>query len=120
MSWVDQVISEFGKNIGVPELQLNHEGLLRMQYGEYFILEIYHIKGLPIQEVIVSLARKIDYTSCDYLKSLLQQANFQITPLWNLHISMTAKSIVKSIRCPERSFRLNLLEQSINQLENSF
>ena len=120
MSWVDQVISEFGKNIGIPSLHLNQDGQLRMQYGEKFILGIAHIKIEPIQEVIVSLTARADYISNEYLKILLQQANFQTTPLLNLQVSANSINIKKSIRITERSFRLNLLEKSISHLENSF
>jgi hypothetical protein len=117
MNWVEQVISEFGKNIGIYSLMLDHNQRLSLGLHNGKTLMLAHLSDLPIPEVIVSMSAPSNYTPAHLLVDMLQKPHFESTPGWTLQTGISDDKLFFTLRIPERAFRLSTLENSIDTLE---
>lgn len=117
MNWVEQVISDFGRNIGIPSLSLDTRQRLSLSLPNGKTLLLAHLSDLPIPEVIVSMSVPSHYTPSRVLFDMLQKSHFEATPGWTLQTGITEDRLFFTLRIPERAFRLNTLENSIDAVE---
>lgn len=117
MNWVEQVISEFGRNIGIPSLALDSRQRLSLGLSSGRTLTLAYLPDLPIPEVIVSMSSPSNYSPTRVLIDMLQRPHFESTPGWTLQTGITEDSLFFTLRIPERAFRLNTLENSIDTVE---
>jgi hypothetical protein len=117
MNWVDQVIAEFGRNIGISSLALDSRQRLSLGLASGKTLTIAHLSELPIPEVIISMSSPSNYSPTRVLIDMLQRPHFESTPGWTLQTGITEDSLFFTLRIPERAFRLNTLENSIDAVE---
>ena len=120
MNWVEQVIAEFGRNIGIPSLALDSRQRLSLGLASGKTLTLAYLPDLPIPEVIVSMSSPSNYSPTRVLIDMLQRPHFESTPGWTLQTGITEDSLFFTLRIPERAFRLNTLENSIDSVEKFF
>ncbi len=116
MAWVHEVTNEFGRMIGIPDLQLNEQNKLRLQIDNETILTFFYAENLPIPEVIISRAVPAQHVSTEQLEKALRANHFEMSSGAVLQCALDDKHFIYSARMPERSFNLSSLENSINFL----
>ncbi len=118
MAWIEQVISDFGRVINLPNLMLGSDGRIRLKIGNNTIFTIAHLENLPISEIQVSKKIPVMHASKDTMEKLLKISHFESTPQSTLQCSMTENHINLTIRIADRSITLSALENSIDFLNS--
>ena len=116
MNWIDHAITEFGRNIGIPSLQLNSSLRLKLKLENDSCINIQHMPELALPEVIISRAELLNYLNEKQFRAALKLANFRKQAIWPVQVACNEKELLIAMRIPERSFSLNVLEQTIEQL----
>ncbi len=118
MSWVQQAIGDFGKTIGMPDLELNSHNKLRLMLGTDTILSFNYIDSLPIKEIIISVEKEVSYIPYQALKNILESSHFEKQPQIIFQSGILENKCIYSARILERSFNISAIEKAINFLEN--
>ena len=116
MNWIDHAITEFGRNIGIPSLQLNSSLRLKLKLENDCFINIQHMPELTLPEVIISRSELLNYLNEKQFRAALKLANFRKQTIWPVQVGCNEKELLIAMRIPERSFSLNVLEQTIEQL----
>lgn len=118
MDWVDTVIEDFGRQIGVPDLRLHSDHRLRLAADDGSSIGIISLPEIPLPELVVYLARPITYLNFAHLRSALQVPHFRNAHIWPLQVAASGKEIFIAVRIPQRSISLSTINHSIKLLKN--
>lgn len=117
MNWFESTLSEFAKNIGLNELVLDEEASVHLSIGNDARLIIQNLAHLPIPEVLVARIEPIRFSSSTIYRKLLQLPHYRYPKSWQLQTAASDRNVQIGFRIPLRSFVLQVLEQSFDQLE---
>ena len=117
MNWFESTLNEFAKNIGLNELLPDEEGSVHLAIGNDTRIIIQNLEHLPIPEVLVARIEPIRFSSSVIFRKLLQLPHYRYPKSWQLQTAAIDKNIQIGFRIPLRSFVLQVLEQSFDQLE---
>lgn len=120
MNWVDQTISEFGRDIGIPSLALEADGRLQLQMQNESTIQIQHFPDLPIPEVVISRIEPSRFIHSLVLKKALAMTDFRAASTWPLQAAANETNLILAMRIPERAFAMNVLERAMTQLAELF
>ncbi|WP_142848248.1 type III secretion chaperone SycN [Telmatospirillum sp. J64-1] len=113
MSWVAQTIAEFGRSIGIDNLQPDAAGLVQMAFDSGDRLCFEEVED----ELLVYLIREVD--SHDPALKLRALALCGEIRQWEWPVQAGlrgADRLVFLVRLPQRAVSLNVLEQSLDLL----
>ena len=119
MNWFESTLNEFAKNIGLDELLPDEEGSVYLEMDNDSSVLIQKIENLPIPEVLVARIEPIRFSSPTTFRKLLQLPHYLNPNSWQLQTAMSDKNIQIGVRIPLRSFVIQVLEQSLEQLRES-
>lgn len=117
MNWFESTLSEFAKNIGLNELVPDEEASVHLTIGNDARLIIQNLAHLPIPEVLVARIEPIRFSSSTIYRKLLQLPHYRYPKSWQLQTAASDRNVQIGFRIPLRSFVLQVLEQSFDQLE---
>lgn len=117
MNWINDTIRDFGISIGIPDLALDNRGKLDLDLPNNARLRISSLTNLPLPEVLVSRSESIFYPSYEILAELLKLNDFRNASEWPIQTSISERELWISMRIPERSFVVNVLEQALSNLK---
>jgi hypothetical protein len=117
MNWFESTLSEFAKNIGLNELVPDEEASVHLSIGNDARLIIQNLAHLPIPEVLVARIEPIRFSSSTIYRKLLQLPHYRYPKSWQLQTAASDRNVQIGFRIPLRSFVLQVLEQSFDQLE---
>lgn len=118
MHWVDQVIEEFGSQIGLHDLRLDADGSLRLDTNANSSIGILYQARDNSAEVIVYRAISAAYLTSAQYKEALGLSNFRHPRLWPLQAACNQQELTIAFRIPERAFMLSSLEQALVELRD--
>ncbi len=118
MTWVNDTIRDFGISIGLPELMLNERGILDLDLPNEARLKIAHLAHLPVPEVVLSRSETMFYPTAELLTELLKLNDFRHSSEWPIQTAINNHELCISVRIPERSFVVNVMEQAFSSLQN--
>ncbi len=118
MTWVNDTIRDFGISIGLPELMLNERGILDLDLPNEARLKIAHLAHLPVPEVVLSRSESMFYPTAELLTELLKLNDFRNSSEWPIQTAINDHELCISVRIPERSFVVNVMEQAFSSLQN--
>ena len=117
MNWFESTLSEFAKNIGLNELVPDEEASVHLSIGNDARIIIQNLAHLPIPEVLVARIEPIRFSSSTTYRKLLQLPHYRYPKSWQLQTAASDRNVQIGFRIPLRSFVLQVLEQSFDQLE---
>jgi len=118
MNWVEQVIVEFGNQIGIYDLRLDPDGSIRLEVDDNSSIGILYQRQVNSAEVIVYRAISADYLTKANYKEALELSNFRHPRLWPLQAACNQQEMTLAFRIPERAFMLSSLEQAFRELRD--
>ena len=118
MNWVEQVIVEFGNQIGLYNLRLDADGGIRLETDDNSSIGILYQRQVNSAEVIVYRAISADYLTKANYKEALELSNFRHPRLWPLQAACNQQELTIAFRIPERAFMLSSLEQALAELRD--
>jgi hypothetical protein len=117
MNWFETTLSEFAKNIGLNEIVPDEEASVHLSIGSDARIIIQNLAHLPIPEVLVARIEPIRFSSSTIYRKLLQLPHYRHPKSWQLQTAVSDRNVQIGFRIPLRSFVLQVLEQSFDQLE---
>lgn len=117
MNWVSQAISDFGRSIGIPLLELDEYDQLRLALDEDCQLLIHYMPDIALPEVVVSRTEPLRFSPPLTLRQALRCADYRLPNPWPLQVGATERDLMIAMRIPERAFVINVLEQALTHLE---
>jgi hypothetical protein len=120
MTWVNDTIRDFGISIGLPDLMLNERGILDLDLPNEARLRIAYLAHLPVPEVVLSRSETMFYPTPALLTELLKLNDFRNSSEWPIQTAITDHELCISVRIPERSFVLNVMEQAFSSLKDIY
>jgi len=118
MNWVEQVIVEFGNQIGLYNLRLDADGGIRLETDDNSSIGILYQGQVNSAEVIVYRGISADYLTTAKYKEVLELSNFRHPRLWPLQAACNQQEMTIAFRIPERAFMLSSLEQALIDLRD--
>jgi len=116
MNWIEQVIEEFGRRIGIPRLAVNTDGILRLEAADQSSIGIFHKGAETTSEVIVYRTIQANYLTAGQYRAALRMANYSLARRWPLQFAYDQRELIIAFRIPERAFLLNDLEKALDDL----
>lgn len=116
MNWVEQVVSEFGQRIGLPQLSLDDSGSIHLETMDQSSLGIFFVSDAPQPEVVVYRSMSANYLNGTQYRAALQSANFRNPQPWPLQAACDQRELIVAMRIPERSFMVSSLEKALEDL----
>lgn len=117
MNWTDQIVADFGSQIGLPELQLNPQRRLRLDSDDGFGIAFLDSPALPVPEFIVVVARSNSYLKVFQLEQLLRRCHHSFPTPWPLQLACSLSETRLAVRIPHRSLSLSSLNQAVSMLK---
>ena len=117
MNWFESTLNEFAKNIGLDELLPDKEGSVYLEMDNDSGVLIQIIENLPIPEVLIARIEPIRFSSSTTYRKLLQLPHYRYPKSWQLQTAVSDRNVQIGFRIPLRSFVLQVLEQSFDQLK---
>lgn len=118
MNWVEQVIVDFGNQIGLYDLRLDADGGIRLETDDNSSIGILYQGLVNSAEVIVYRGISVDYLTPAKCKEVLELSNFRHPRLWPLQAACNQQEMTIAFRIPERAFMLSSLEQALIDLRD--
>ena len=116
MAWVETVIADFGKSIGLPNLRLGINNKVTLRIGARFHITISHHDKFPIPEILISNKIPASHIPYEQARYLLEISQYELAPQRVLQCSMNENYVIISTRIFERALSLNILESAIDNI----
>lgn len=116
MNWVEQVIAEFGSQIGIYDLSLDTDGSIRLDMDDESSFGIIYQSQRNSDEVIVYRSIRAAYFGKMQYKEALRLSCIKKPRLWPLQAAFNQQELMLAFRIPERAFMLSSLEQALVEL----
>lgn len=114
MSWVDDVLHEFGRTLGMRRLAFNARGVARMTMERMGSLGIERLPG----ELLVYMVRRVPASEGRILRRALTLCHYNEGHPFVLQAGLKGdEHLVFLVRIPEREFSVQTVEQSIELLD---
>ncbi len=117
MNWFETTLNEFAKNIGLNELVSDEEASVHLAIENDARIIIQNLEHLPIPEVLVARIEPIRFSSPTTYRKILQLPHYRYPKSWQLQTAVSDRNVQIGFRIPLRSFVLQVLEKSFDQLE---
>lgn len=116
MNWVHETIGSFGQAIGIPGLELDASGVLRLNLDAGGAIELQQLKQHEPAAVIVRIAVPLDASARSSIRKALELADFRRTAGLQLRVALRGDEMILATQIPERSFVVSALEETIATL----
>jgi hypothetical protein len=116
MNWVEQVIAEFGSQIGIYDLSLDADGSIRLDMDDESSFGIIYQSQRNSDVVIVYRSFRSAYFGKMQYKEALGLSCIKKPRLWPLQAAFNQQELTLAFRIPERAFMLSSLERALVEL----
>ncbi len=120
MDWMAQIVSDFGKRIGMPDLALDGNGRLRMALEDGTGMGLLHLTGEGSPEIVVYRSCPLSYLNAPAFRTALRLADFRQPNAWPVQAGMSPRDLLLAMRIPERAFSTSSLENALGRLAELF
>jgi len=118
MNWVQQVIADFGSQIGLNDLSFDAEGSIRLESDDSSSIGIIYQHQQNASEVVVYRSMPAAYFTDVQFRGALELANYQKPRPWQLQAACNQQEMTLAFRIPERAFLLSSLEKALIELRD--
>jgi type III secretion system chaperone SycN len=117
MSWVDDLLEEFGRSLGMQDLRLREDGKLVLDMERLGTLAV-ELVGLRQDEVAVSLCRRIEMPSAPAWVRALELCHYRSPAPWPVRCGWSGPgNLVFAVVLDRFEFTLPHLNQAIDWLD---
>ncbi len=120
MDWIAEIVSDFGRRIGLPDLALDGNGRLRMALEDGRGVGLLHLTSSGNPEIVVYRSCPLAYLNAPSFRSALRLADFRQPNAWPIQAGMSQRDLMLAMRIPERAFSTSSLEHALSRLAESF
>lgn len=114
MSWVDDVLGEFGQSMGLPHLKFGERGAARLSFERLGQLGFEKTAG----EVVVFMLRTVPVGNPKAWRKALALCHYTEGHPFPVQAGLKGDTqLVFMVRIPEREFTVQAIEQSIMLLD---
>jgi hypothetical protein len=118
MTWIDQVVADFGVQIGLAEVQLDSQRRLRLDGDDGYGIAFLDSSALPVPEFIVVVIQSSHYLKTFHLEQVLKRCHHTTPAPWPLQLGCSVSETRLAVRIPHRGLSLSSLNQAISFLRN--
>lgn len=121
MDWLDNTLTEFGQQLGLPDLRLNTQGAVRLalESGKQLSLEPLLQNGH--QEVLVTLGLPVGHAAAAHAQAALQMAHAESFPPLDIQLALSGQGadtlLIATTRLPARAFTVPALSGTVHTLD---
>ena len=121
MDWLDNTLTEFGQQLGLPDLRLNTQGAVRLalESGKQLSLEPLLQNGQ--QEVLVTLGLPVGHAAASHAQAALQMAHAESFPPLDIQLALSGQGadtlLIATTRLPARVFTVPALSGAVRTLD---
>ncbi len=117
MNWVDDVIRDFGRGMGFPELHLDEQGVVTLAFEKRGTLFIEKVEEGSTISLLIYLARSLSTHHTDYLSQALRLCHFQEGHALPIYAGLKDDTtLVLLTRLTDHEFTLPRLENAVELL----
>jgi hypothetical protein len=120
MDWIAQIVNDFGKHIGLPELAIDDNGRLRMSLEDGTGMGLLRLSALPNPEIVVYRSYPLAYLNAPSFRAALRLADFRQPNAWTIQAGISQRDVMLAMRIPERAFSTSSLEHALSRLAELF
>lgn len=118
MEWIEMVIAEFGRQVGIQNLTLNSNQRLKLDSDNGNAIGIINLPSLPLPELVIYLARPAGYFADSQFYTIFQVQNFRKARPWQVQAALNGKEFFLGFRIPHRSFSIPTVNEAIKLLRD--
>jgi hypothetical protein len=119
MEWIETVIAEFGRQVGIQNLTLNSNQRLRLDSDNGNAIGMISLPSLPLPDLVIYLSRPAGYFFEDsQIYTILQIQNFRKARPWQIQSALNGKEFYLGFRIPQRSVSIPTINEAIKLLHN--
>jgi type III secretion system chaperone SycN len=116
MDWIRQAISEFGRSIGLPRLELSAGGRLKLSLGGGGQVGMVHLGDLDTPVLVFYRSCALAYQAGAQLRRALRRTDFRDGSPWPLQVAINNGELFLGLRLPERRVTAAALEEAMGTL----
>lgn len=116
MNWIDEVIRDFGKSMGIPTLSQNELGRLDLATDDGSGIGMMSVDANFQTEVVVYRSIPANYLSGAQLHKALSLTNLRKPNPWPVQAGWDGKQLIMAARIPQRAFMASSLEKALEDL----
>ena len=120
MGWIEDTVADFGRRIGLPELDFGTHGVATLSFDSGALLAVEPVQRGACGEVLVYLGRPLGYDAPRLVRAALKRAHFDQAGSMDVQIGTRGQGpdtlLVALIRLPEREFTPQALERALEYL----
>ncbi len=116
MDWMAQIINDFGRRIGLPDLALDENGQLRMALEDGTGMGLLQVTADGGGEIVVYRSCPLVYLNTQTYRTALRLADFRQPNPWPLQAGISQRELFLVVRIPGRAFSNTSLDDALNRL----
>lgn len=124
MTWVHETLADFGRQMGLPDLDFGQHGVAQLQLESGGLLAVEPVQRGDAAEVLVYLGRPLGWDAAPLLRRAAQRAHHSEAGAWPVQLAVRGDSpdalLLALVRLPEREFTLQALGQAVDYLGRWF
>lgn len=117
MDWIAQIVGEFGRRIGLPDLALDGSGRLRLVLADGTGLGLIHLDLEAFSEIVVYRSCPLAYLKAPSFRTALRLTDYRQPNDWAMQAGMSQRDLMLATRIPERAFTGTVLEHALSRLD---
>jgi type III secretion system chaperone SycN len=116
MDWIRQAIFEFGRSVGLPQLELSAGGRLKLTLGSGGQVGMVHLGELDTPVLVFYRSCALAYQAGAQLRHALRLTDFRHGSPWPLQAAINSGELFLALRLPERHVTTAALEEAMGTL----
>lgn len=120
MSWTHDTVAEFGRQLGISQLDLGDHGVAQLAFANGGALAVEPVQRAGQDEVLVYMSRPVGHQAAAVLRHALSKAHFKNGGPWPVQVASRGNGadalVTALVRIPERGFTPQVLNQAVDYL----
>lgn len=120
MSWVNDTLSEFGRQIGLDNLDFGVHGVAQLVFQSGAVLAVEPVSRGELDEVLVYVSRPTGFEGLRLLRQALVKAHFKKAGALDVQVATRGQgpdmALLGLVRIPAREFTLQTLDNTFDYL----
>ena len=120
MSWIQDTVADFGRQLGMPQLNLGDHGVMQLVFASGGLLAVEPVQRGGQDEVLVYLGRPVGHQAPALVRVALAKAHLAKGGPWPVQTALRGNGpdamLMALVRLPQRAFTQQVLSQAVDYL----